>query len=91
MFTMNLANVMPGDTVRIELVYSEILVPEEGTYSFVYPTVVNPRYAGQGGGAAQATWITSPYLPEKTPYPGSFAPHFQGHSHFERLLPQEVF
>lgn len=72
-FTMNLANVMPGDTVRIELVYSEILVPEEGTYSFVYPTVVGPRYAGQGGGAAQATWITSPYLPEKTPYPGSFA------------------
>lgn len=42
-FTMNLANVMPGDTVRIELVYSEILVPEEGTYSFVYPTVVGPR------------------------------------------------
>ena len=45
-FTMNLANVMPGDTVRIELVYSEILVPEEGTYSFVYPTVVGPRYTG---------------------------------------------
>ncbi len=71
-FTMNLANVMPGDTVRIELVYSELLTPEEGTYSFVYPTVVGPRYVGQGQSSGER-WIRSPYLPEKTPYPGSFS------------------
>src|SRR5512146_2415086 len=39
-FTMSLANIMPKDEVRIELHYSELLVPCEGTYEFVYPTVV---------------------------------------------------
>lgn len=75
-FTMNLANVMPGDTVRIELVYSELLTPEEGSYSFVYPTVVGPRYAGRAAHdnmSSRDTWMKSPYLPEHTPYPGSFS------------------
>lgn len=45
-FTMNLANVMPGDVVDVELGYTELLVPERKVYSFVYPTVVGPRYHG---------------------------------------------
>lgn len=43
-FTMNVANIMPGDTIRVILRYTELLVPEEGVYQFVYPTVVGPRY-----------------------------------------------
>jgi len=45
-FEMNLANILPGDVVRVELRYTELLVPEEGEYSFIYPTVVGPRYVG---------------------------------------------
>ncbi len=63
-FTMNLANIMPGDEVRIELNYSELLIPDEGTYEFIYPTVVGPRYSGQkeSGASESDTWVKSPYL-----------------------------
>ena len=44
-FTMNVSNIMPGDTIMVELRYTELLVPEKGQYSFVYPTVVGPRYS----------------------------------------------
>ena len=44
-FTMNVSNIMVGDTIEVELKYTELIVPEKGTYSFVYPTVVGPRYS----------------------------------------------
>jgi Ca-activated chloride channel homolog len=44
-FTMKLANVLPGDTILVELKYTELLVPTDGVYEFVYPTVVGPRYS----------------------------------------------
>jgi Ca-activated chloride channel family protein len=44
-FTMRVANVLPGDTIAVELRYTELLVPTDGTYEFVYPTVVGPRYS----------------------------------------------
>jgi Ca-activated chloride channel family protein len=44
-FTMNVANVLPGDTISVELKYTELLVPTDGAYEFVYPTVVGPRYS----------------------------------------------
>ncbi len=43
-FTMNLANIMPQDEIVIELRYTELLIPTDGVYEFVYPTVVGPRY-----------------------------------------------
>jgi Ca-activated chloride channel family protein len=44
-FTMKVANVLPGDTISVELKYTELLVPTDGVYEFVYPTVVGPRYS----------------------------------------------
>ena len=44
-FTMKIANVLPGDTISVELKYTELLVPTDGVYEFVYPTVVGPRYS----------------------------------------------
>jgi Ca-activated chloride channel homolog len=44
-FTMSVANVLPGDTIAVELKYTELLVPTDGVYEFVYPTVVGPRYS----------------------------------------------
>lgn len=43
-FQMNVANILPGDDVRVELRYTELLVPQAGRYQFVFPTVVGPRY-----------------------------------------------
>ena len=67
-FSMNVANIMPGDTVDIELHYTELLIPTDGTYEFVYPTVVGPRYSNQLEGEAPENdkWIKSPYLQEDT-------------------------
>ena len=52
-FQMNVANILPGDTVHVELKYTELLIPTGGTYAFTYPTVVGPRYVSgdesQGG------------------------------------------
>jgi len=51
-FTMAIANVMPGDEIAVDLRYTETIVPTEGTYRFVFPTVVGPRYNGSAGGGA---------------------------------------
>lgn len=65
-FQMNVANIMPGDTVAVELRYTEIIVPEQGTYEFVYPAVVGPRYSETPVANAPDTvaWVANPYLPE---------------------------
>ena len=65
-FQMNVANIMPGDKVRVELKYTEVLVPEDRIYEFVYPTVVGPRYSNQPAtGAPQSErWVQNPYLHE---------------------------
>lgn len=65
-FTMDVANVMPGDVVNIELHYTELIDCTEGTYEFVFPTVVGPRYAGQAEEetAKEDGWVQSPYLGE---------------------------
>lgn len=73
-FTMNIANIMPKDEVLIELHYTELLVPTEGTYEFVYPTVVGPRYSNQQEATAPDSdrWVKSPYLKEGKVPPTQF-------------------
>ena len=61
-FSMQVANIMPGDTIDVELEYSELLVPENGQYEFVYPTVVGPRYTGKTEEQAKSEWVANPYL-----------------------------
>ncbi|MEM7040377.1 MAG: VIT domain-containing protein, partial [Bacteroidota bacterium] len=46
-FQMSLTNILPGDSVVVELHFTETIVPTEGVYEFVYPTVVMPRYTGE--------------------------------------------
>lgn len=62
-FTMSVANVMPLDRIEVTLFYTEILVPSEGVYEFVYPTVVGPRYSSEPERTAQESdlWVKSPY------------------------------
>ncbi len=43
-FTQSVANIMPGEEVTITIRYSETLKYEDGWFSFIFPTVVGPRY-----------------------------------------------
>lgn len=65
-FSMSVANIMPGERIEVELTYSELLVPKESVYEFVYPTVVGPRYSNEPREGAPAThrWLENPYLKE---------------------------
>ncbi|MBF0338521.1 MAG: VWA domain-containing protein [Nitrospirae bacterium] len=60
-FQMNVANILPADTIKVELKYTELLVPTDGVYEFVYPTVVGPRYTNEGN---TEKWVANPYLHE---------------------------
>lgn len=72
-FDMRVANIMPGDRIEVELRYTELLVPEDGVYEFVYPTVVGPRYTGGSGPAApRGPWTTAAYLREPAGSPQRF-------------------
>ena len=74
-FQMNLANILPGDVVEVELRYSELLVPTDGTYEFVYPTTVGPRYSNRPAASAafDERWVSNPFLPEGSPAPAAFS------------------
>lgn len=67
-FTMNIANIMPGDNVFIDLHYTELITPRDGVYQFVYPTVVGPRYIGPviDDCGTREEWTSTPYLPAGT-------------------------
>lgn len=63
-FQMNVANILPGDEITVELRYSEFLAPTAGVYEFVYPGVVGPRYRQPAAGEEdpEDAWIANPYL-----------------------------
>ena len=68
-FSMSVANILPGDEIRVELRYSELLVPEAGVYELVVPTVVGPRYSNVRAADAPTgeRWVANPYLHEGSP------------------------
>ena len=43
-FTQSVANIKPGDSILVKITYVEILNYDDGTYEFVFPMVVGPRY-----------------------------------------------
>jgi Ca-activated chloride channel family protein len=71
---MNVANILPGDEIKVELFYTELLVPTEQMYEFVYPTVVGPRYSNKPEATARPNdkWVKNPYLHEGEAAPYAF-------------------
>jgi Ca-activated chloride channel family protein len=78
-FTQSVANIMPGEQVQITISYVETLKYTDGTYEFMFPMVVGPRYipgsatGHSGGGWApdtdrvpDASRITPPVTPSGT-------------------------
>ncbi|MCW5822460.1 MAG: VWA domain-containing protein [Cyanobacteria bacterium TGS_CYA1] len=43
-FTQSVANIEPGKEVEITIKYKDLLLFENGKYSFAFPTVVGPRF-----------------------------------------------
>jgi Ca-activated chloride channel family protein len=80
-FTQSVANIVPGAQVTVEISYVETLKYEAGSYEFVFPMVVGPRYipgsmaVGQQGGGwspdtdrvPDASRITPPVAGTHTP------------------------
>jgi Ca-activated chloride channel homolog len=60
-FTQSVANILPGEQIKITISYVETLKYEAGSYEFVFPMVVGPRYVpgtptgAQGGGFSPDT------------------------------------
>ncbi|MFT7578568.1 MAG: Ca-activated chloride channel family protein [Myxococcota bacterium] len=64
-FQMNVANILPGDTIVVEMDYTELLVPTNGVYEFVYPAVVGPRYTGEAAeNGTTENWTATPHTKE---------------------------
>lgn len=56
-FTQAVANIMPGDPVAVTISYLQTLEYEDGSYQFVFPMVVGPRYVpGQPQGKQAGGW-----------------------------------
>ena len=52
-FTQSVANILPGEQIKITISYVETLKYETGAYEFVFPMVVGPRYVpGEATGAS---------------------------------------
>jgi Ca-activated chloride channel family protein len=80
LFTQSVANILPGEEIRVRIHYVERLVYESGTYSFNFPMTVGPRFIPgepltfrQGEGTApdttavpDASRVTPPVLPPES-------------------------
>src|SRR5690349_12229518 len=69
-FTQSVANILPGEQVKITISYVETLSYVNGAYEFVFPMVVGPRYIpgaakpeSQGNQVPDASRITPPSPP----------------------------
>ncbi|MGI9240075.1 MAG: VIT domain-containing protein, partial [Verrucomicrobiales bacterium] len=60
MFTTSVANLLPGESVRVCFTYLDRAVFCEGKYSLTFPMVVAPRYVPDGGGVTDVQRITAP-------------------------------
>src|SRR2546429_8766215 len=52
-FTQSIAKILAGEQIKITISYVETLKYEDGSYEFVFPMVVGPRYIPGGATGAQ--------------------------------------
>jgi Ca-activated chloride channel homolog len=64
-FTQSVANILPGEQIKITISYVETLKYEDGSYEFVFPMVVGPRYVPGASTGAQG----SGFAPDTTRVP----------------------
>lgn len=82
-FTQSVANILPGEPIKITISYVETLKYEDGSYEFVFPMVVGPRYVPGNATGAQGNGFTpdtdrvpdASRITPKPPPPGMRAGH----------------
>jgi Ca-activated chloride channel family protein len=65
-FTQSVANVPPGESITVEITYLQTLSQDAGTYEFVFPMVVGPRFIPPGVAVPDAARIMPPVLGKGT-------------------------
>src|SRR5215475_9470414 len=74
-FTQSVTNIAPGADIKITISYVEFLKYEDGTYEFVFPMVVGPRYIpGQPIGEQSSPAIAPNSVPNDAQNGGGWAP-----------------
>src|SRR6266446_2588876 len=63
-FTQSVANILPGEQIRITISYVETLKYEDGSYEFVFPMVVGPRYIPGNATGAQPNSMGDGFGPD---------------------------
>ena len=61
-FTSSVANIAPGEEIRVEIEYHQTLRYDQGRYSLRFPMVVGPRYMPAGMDPLDAARITPAVL-----------------------------
>jgi Ca-activated chloride channel homolog len=74
-FQISVGNILPTDEIQVDLEYTELLVPENKSYEFVYPTVVGPRYSNRAeqSSSDRDRWVENPYLHQGESASNTFA------------------
>jgi len=82
-FTQSVANILPGEQIKITISYVETLKYEDGAYEFVFPMVVGPRYIpGPATGAPVSAQVNAKG--------NGFAPNTDRVPDASRITPQPV-
>ena len=63
MFTQEIANLMPGDPIKVTLKYTQTVPRIDGGYELVVPLVVGPRYIPAGQTSRQVAGLLPPSRP----------------------------
>lgn len=58
-FEMKVGNIVHGDTIIVEVFYTEMITPSNKEYQFVFPGVVGPRFTGESSSGEQT--FANPY------------------------------
>ncbi len=66
-FTQQVANILPGQGIRITISYVETLQYEDGVYEWSFPMVVAPRYVSAAPADANPQTDASPTSPTDAP------------------------
>ena len=82
-FTQSVANILPGDEIKITISYVETLRYDSGSYEFVFPMVVGPRYIPgtpvPGTQVGSGTFPNTSQVPDASRITPPAAPTRSGH------------
>src|SRR5215468_3734576 len=74
-FTQSVANILPGEQIKITISYVETLKYEDGAYEFVFPMVVAPRYIPKASDPNTPAVSDASRLNAKVAAPGTRSGH----------------